>query len=286
MNSKITWIFGAAMCLVLFSSSSSYSDDPNGKAGASGAPGEQTCAESGCHDSFTLNSGTGSITISAPNLTNWAYTPGNTYTISVTVAQSNINLFGLCFEALKPNGDNAGTVHASTGTQIKNKTIGGFQRHAITHNTNTGATANSHTFTFTWDAPATDIGDITFYVAGLAANGNGNEVGDRVYSTSQVVTSAGSVGLDEITNANDDVLIFPNPSESMLQFSTKNIPSLSNELTIIDSQGRCIKALKKSEWNMAGDNAIIDIQNLSAGNYTLCLLSNGRVIKHSNFQKK
>ncbi|MFM7725242.1 MAG: choice-of-anchor V domain-containing protein, partial [Flavobacteriales bacterium] len=178
-----------ALCLIFLSSSFSLQDDPDGKAGASGAPSETTCNDTDCHNSFAVNSGSGSITISSTDLTDWAYVPGTTYTISITVEQAAINLFGLCFEALKPNGDNAGTLHAGIGTQIKNKTVGGFQRKSITHNNNTGASANTHTFTFTLDAPATDIGDITFYVAGLAANGDDHESDDRVYSTLDAVTT-------------------------------------------------------------------------------------------------
>ncbi len=269
---------------IMLTSASTSNDDLDGKAGASGAPNEVTCATTDCHNTYALNSGTGSITISSPNLTNWTYVPGATYTISVTVAQTSINLFGLCFEALKPNGDNAGTLHAGTGTQIKNKTVGGFQLHAITHNNNTGASANSHTFTFTWDAPTTDIGDITFYVAGLAANANGNEIGDRVYSTSQVVTS-GSVGLDEIMANNHSIVVFPNPTSSLLQFDPNSISSLVDEAIVLDGEGKEVSRLSKNNWNINGSTSSISVEHLPAGAYTLCFTAKGRVVSNSNFLK-
>lgn len=34
-----------------------------------------------------------------------------------------------------------------------------------------------------WTPPATDVGDVVFYAAGNAANGNGTNVGDRIYTT-------------------------------------------------------------------------------------------------------
>jgi Secretion system C-terminal sorting domain/Reeler domain len=285
MKLKFTWIFGAAMCLVLFSSSSSYSDNPNGKAGVTGAPGEQTCAKSGCHDTYTLNSGTGTVTIASPNLVNWEYTPGTTYTISVTVAQSGINLFGLCFEALQSNGDNAGTLHAGTGTQIKNLTVSGFSRHSITHNTNTGASANTHTFTFTWDAPTTDIGDVTFYVAGMTCNGNGNEAGDHVFTTSQVVTAA-ALGLNEMMDSKNSLSVYPNPASNLLLCPTSNMPSTATDAYIVDMQGRTVMTVAKNHW-MQQDNAIaFDISSLEAGNYMLGLASNGRIIRNTQFIKK
>lgn len=284
MKKLISFSFPLSLCLMFLLSSYSLQDDPDGKAGASGAPGETTCNDTDCHNSFAVNSGDGSVTISSSDLLNWSYQPGETYTISVTVEQSAINLFGLCFEALKPNGDNAGTLHAGTGTQIKNKTIGGFQRKSITHNTNTGATANAHTFTFTWDAPATDIGDITFYVAGLAANGDDHESDDRVYSTSQVITAA-SVGLNEIAGSKNTILAFPNPTHHNLTFATNELSTLVNEIIIIDASGKTVLSSKKSDWQISGNNASIDIENLTTGQYTLCFVANGRVISSTGFHK-
>ncbi|MBL0316089.1 MAG: hypothetical protein IPP69_10010 [Flavobacteriales bacterium] len=71
---------------VVMMSMSSSEDSPDGKAGHNGSPGEQTCAKSTCHTSYTLNSGPGSVSITAPGMTNWQYVPGQTYTINVTVA--------------------------------------------------------------------------------------------------------------------------------------------------------------------------------------------------------
>jgi len=284
MKKILIWSSFAIACVFMLTSASSNYENPNGKAGVSGAPGEGTCADSGCHSSFALNSGTGSVTITSPDLTNWNYVPGNTYTISVTVAQTNIGLFGLCFEALKPSGDNAGTLVAGSGTQIKTKTVGGVVRRSITHNTNTGASSNSHTFTFTWDAPATDEGAITFYVSGMAANGNGNETGDRIYSTSQVVTS-GTVGLDEIITGNKSLAIFPNPTTEKLLCPTTNVPSTVNEAYIVDMQGRTVMTFAKNQWSQQDNNIVFDLNSLNAGNYMLCLASKGQIVRSANFQK-
>lgn len=273
-----------SLCLILLSSSYSMQDDPDGKAGASGAPGETTCNDTDCHNSFAVNSGTGSITISSPDLTDWAYVPGTTYTISVTVEQSAINLFGLCFEALKPNGDNAGTLHAGVGTQIKNKKVGGFQRKSITHDDNTGASANAHTFTFTWDAPATDIGDITFYVAGLAANGDDHESDDRVYSTSQVVT-ASSVGLDEIARNGMEKHLFPNPASDFIHFSPAEFTIVPDEVRIVALNGATVAILKNNSFSQANDRVAIPTAQLQEGTYTLYFLAQGRTIGFASFQR-
>jgi hypothetical protein len=272
-----------SLCFILLSSSYSLQDDPDGKAGASGAPGETTCNDTDCHNSFAVNSGTGSISISSPDLIDWSYVPGTTYTLSVTVEQSAINLFGLCFEALKPNGDNAGTLHAGIGTQIKNKTIGGFQRKSITHNNNTGATSNTHTFTFTWDAPTTDIGDITFYAAGLAANGDDHESDDRVYSTSQVVT-ASSVGLDEIARNGMEKHLFPNPASDFIHFSPAEFTISPDEVRVVALNGATVAILKNNSFSQANDRVAIPIAQLQEGTYTLYFLAQGRTIGFASFQ--
>jgi uncharacterized protein (TIGR03437 family) len=50
--------------------------------------------------------------------------------------------------------------------------------------------ALSQTYEFDWTPPATDVGNIRMYVAGNAANGNGNETGDKIYTNSYTLTPA------------------------------------------------------------------------------------------------
>lgn len=160
----------------------------NGKAGSTGSPGEDNCTD--CHGGTAVNSAGGAISITSPDMVNWEYTPGQTYTINVTVAESGINLFGFGFEALLASGANAGTLNAGAGSIIKTAMIGGNNRRNVVHQQDSGTGNGSHTWTFTWQAPSTDQGDVTFYCAGNATNGNGATSGDHVYTFSQVVNAA------------------------------------------------------------------------------------------------
>ena len=172
--------FLAGATLVWSLTTSSYSahmDSDNGKAGKTNSPGETTCTDATCHTGTTLNSGPGTLTISSSNLTNWEYVPGQQYAISVSVQETGRDLFGLGVECLKSNGDNAGTLVAGAGSQIKTKAVSGFTRKNIVHTLNGGASNNGHTFNFTWNAPTTDVGPVTFYVAGNASNNDGDEAG-------------------------------------------------------------------------------------------------------------
>lgn len=187
MKAQVRFINGCMSVFVLLSLGMAYHENPDGKAGVNGSPGEQTCAKSNCHNSFSLNSGNGSVTISSNDLINWNYTPGQTYNISVTVEQPGIDLFGFGFEALASDGTNAGTLVAGTGSHALTANVGGINRITISQTENSGTTLNSHTWNFTWIAPSTEM-EVTFYAVGNAANGNGGRTGDYIYSTSQVLT--------------------------------------------------------------------------------------------------
>ena len=88
------------------------------------------------------------------------------------------------------SGANAGTLNAGTGSTIKTAMIGGNNRRNVVHQQDSGTGNGSHTWTFSWQAPATDQGDVTFYCSGNAANGNGTTSGDHIYTFSQVVNAA------------------------------------------------------------------------------------------------
>ena len=158
----------------------------NGIAGRTGSPGESNCRS--CHSDFALNSGGGSITIQSPGTPGFQYTPGQTYSMSVTVAQSSINLFGVGIEALNSSNINAGTL-SNVNSNLHVLTAGNGRTNLV-HSTNGGASSNSKVFSFSWLAPVAGTGNVTFYFAGVAANGNNSDGGDWVYTGTQIFTEA------------------------------------------------------------------------------------------------
>jgi hypothetical protein len=241
--------------------------EPNGIAGYTNSPGEKNCTN--CHNSFALNSGGGSVKISCPTLTNWSYVPGQTYSISVTVAKTGAKKFGLGFEALTSTNTNAGTLTAGTGTKTAN--FASNSRLNIVHTGTGNSGTDTYTFTFTWKAPATDIGKVTFYCAGNAANGSG-VAGDYIYTTSQVVTSPSTVGIAEKVSFSKEISIYPNPATDQLQIlNTANQSELMN-ISIIDLKG----ALISTRENVRSTEAI-EVGSLKAGMYSLRIESAGKV---------
>ena len=255
-------------------------DSDNGKAGVTGSPGESTCTN--CHSSYALNSGSGSTTITS-NMTNWEYVPGQTYQISVTVAQTGKSLFGLGFEALLSSGANAGVLTAGTGTSIKSATISGNSRRNVVHQLNGGASSGTHTFTFTWAAPTTNVGAITLYCTGLACNGNGTTSGDYVYKTSQVVNPA-AVGVAEEVNTDFTFSFYPNPASDNITLNYALEESSKVSYTIYDLTGKQVQTESATRFPGAQQHNI-DVNALQAGTYLLSVNVNGNAIT-KRFVKK
>ncbi|MBL0049027.1 MAG: T9SS type A sorting domain-containing protein [Bacteroidetes bacterium] len=216
----------------------------NGKAGKTGSPGETSCTN--CHNSYAVNSGGGSITISSSNMTNWQYIPGQVYHINVTVARAANSLFGVGFEALKASGNTpAGTftITTSGSTGIKSATIGGVVRPNIVHKLNGGIGNGSKVFSFDWVAPSTNVGNIIFYAAGDACNNDGNESGDYVYTTTQTITPASTTGITNVMSENGLLKVYPNPAHSEITVDyTLNSPS-QVQISILNLGGQRILSL-------------------------------------------
>lgn len=267
MKKKITLLFAVSGAVLM--SSFGIMDD-NGRAIAVGSPGESTCNQTGCHNSFTTNSGTGSVKITAPTLTNWAYTPGQTYAITVTVTQANLKLYGFALEALTGSGANAGTLTAGTGSVLKSGTISGNSRTSVTHALNGGSGTGSHAFTFNWKAPATNIGNITFYCAGNATNSSNSATGDYIYTTSQVLTS--TVGIVEQHNFAKQINVFPNPTTEYIQIANGENNVSTMNIHVTDLKG----AIVLSKQNITSADKI-EVSNLNTGTYILKIESEGKV---------
>lgn len=75
-----------------------------------GAPGEPTCATSNCHVSFPLNSGPGTLSITGLPAT---YAPNQEIVVTVTLNQTNRQLYGFEATALDAQNKKAGELSAT-----------------------------------------------------------------------------------------------------------------------------------------------------------------------------
>jgi len=154
-------------------------------ASVTGAPDEGSCAD--CHGGGAIG---GTLVISGLPQN---YTPGQDIQITVTLTQSGRNRFGFQLTAIDSSGKQAGTLSTSGNrTQLQTAQVLGNTRQYINH-TSPGTDpvqAGVGQWIFNWKAPATDVGQVTFYVAGNAANNNGLQTGDTIYTTSASISAA------------------------------------------------------------------------------------------------
>ena len=164
--------------------------------GHTGAPGELTCAVSGCHGGLP-NTGPGEFLIEAPSV----YEPGMTYRISVrhNTSDSTRQRWGFQLTALTSiNGPAGHLASVNNQTQILMGGPGG-NREYIEHSIS-GTFPGQRTgltFLVDWTAPSTDVGPVVFYAAGNQANNDSTNDGDQIYTAQAVIFS----GPPEITGA-------------------------------------------------------------------------------------
>ena len=157
------------------------SGPPNGRAGE--PPSRATCITGGCHNSYDLNSGDGSFSIdNVPDF----YAPGVTYNITVSLSDPGQSRWGFELTVLDENNQGAGTVVITDNTNTQLTDNAGTNPDYVKQ-TRTGTFSGTRdgpvTWTFDWTAPSTDVGEVTFYATGNAANNNGSTSGDYVYTT-------------------------------------------------------------------------------------------------------
>lgn len=174
---------------------------PIGRTGAPALgsfPAELTCQ--GCHSSFTLNSGPGTLTVTGLPT---SYTLNQEVTVTVTVNQTDRQRFGFEATALDDLGRRAGDliVTETERTRVVAGTGNYVGRQYVQHITGgiTPNGTNQSSWTFRWKAPATNVGKVTLYVAGNAANGNATNAGDYIYITN-VAMQAPAATLPTVTS--------------------------------------------------------------------------------------
>ncbi len=178
-----------------------YGPDPR----YTGAPGDNplACSNGGCHTGLPaggpINAAGGAViaTFSSGS----SYTPGGApITITVSVTDPANKHYGFQMTArLESNlangqaGDfTAGTnqlVLCDDGSVKIKKCPTASPVEFIEHGYPAGSQVSTTPYTFTWTPPATNVGQVHFYVAGNAVNGNLlADAGDHVYTADYILT--------------------------------------------------------------------------------------------------
>lgn len=186
-----------------------YADANGPDPGLSGVPGEVgTCAN--CHGSGSgsVNTNGGKVTLNTGASS--AYVPGEVQHWIVTIADPSAKRWGFQAAARQSSSTSTaggGFVATDSNTQVicsnfsfrsLQKTTSGACASSsplmYVEQTLTGTrlgTTGSITFNFDWHAPSTNVGPVTVYVAGNAANGNNDDdSGDHIYTATYTLMPA------------------------------------------------------------------------------------------------
>jgi hypothetical protein len=257
----------------------SYHKSPNqsnGPAGGkTGAPGEQNCTS--CHSGSALDGATENnfVLLDANNMPVLSYVAGATYTVNLALT-SNPAKKGFQSTVLTSSNVMAGTFTAALTTQIVNATISGAQRNYAEHK----ATSNSSAtplWSWTWTAPATNVGNVTFYIAANKTNNNNNTNGDQIYLSQHVITAPSSgVGLTEVENISAFNLFYAADTQ-LATITFESLQQGSIDLKLVDMNGKAW-SIKQNEQVIIGKNKITaDLSgSYPKGTYILQAIINGK----------
>ena len=185
---KILWFLPFLIAVILldcFNTVDVHSNNAGAPAGYTGSPNEnnsRTCSSQngGCHSGSGTTFQAGMITSNVPEC---GYTPGQTYTITLTVSSAGRNEFGFSVSPQLSDGTTAGSMIAASGTQLN----GGGRYLTHTSAGTVESSPNTRVWTFDWIAPAAGSGDVTFYAAFNASNGNNASSGDLLFNSNLVI---------------------------------------------------------------------------------------------------
>ena len=222
---RVHWAKAAVVLVAIPLAIWAYETGPD--AGVCGVPNERgTCTQSGCHTGTTNNpANKGSVTVNFPN--GLTYVPGAVEHLSVTIADpaATQTAWGFQLTARTSNpGTQAGTFASSDlYTALQCAQVGnvfnesavlslpapqtcpaGMGLQYIEHNyagyLHTMG-PGSGTYQFDWTPPATNVGNITIYVAGNAGvGGPPNADGDHIYATTFTLTPGSASNVPAISS--------------------------------------------------------------------------------------
>jgi hypothetical protein len=160
-------------------------------AGYSNAPGDANCTS--CHTSTIItsnNTNLNNIRLNG-NFTGNGYIPDSTYSMELTFKQTGKVKYGFQITCLDKTGSPAGTFTSTTSRTSKVTRLYNSKTREYIQQTTTGTSTvgtDSTRWVFTWKAPTSNIGNLTFYMVVMAANNNGtDDNGDIVYAKTVVL---------------------------------------------------------------------------------------------------
>jgi len=186
------------------------------------------CQVTGCHSGNPLNDPAGSLTLTT-EIPSTGWTESETYNFTLKLRYPGRDVYG--FKITSWGDVDSASVGeftlSDTLLQITSASIFDFTQtevgklQYVTHTGNPlSVTANNgdeKTWSFQWTAPEVKDQNISFFIAGNAANGNGQITGDYIYyKTVSIGGNGGPMTSIDVLEPFGQVSLYPNPVVDML----------------------------------------------------------------------
>ena len=267
-------VISSLVCAIIIFNPQTYvvsnsSAPPSGKTGSVGDNGA-TCT--GCHGGSAIPA-SGWVTSDIPIA---GYAPGTTYTINVIATHSGALEIGFEATAENSSGTNVGSLIVTDPTRtaiVGTDYIGHITDGVIP------IAADVNAWSFDWTAPGSGTGDVTFYAAINAANGDNATGGDVIYtSTLAVQEDAGApTGIIE-DKGYLDVSVYPNPASVLLYVDLGQGWRNFSDIIVYDIKG----AIVLNESIIKDEVVCLNVESLKSGTYFVASVSN---VGNGGYQK-
>ncbi len=218
----------------------------------SGSPGDSNGSCTSCHSPGANHGGTPVLT-GVP----MDYTAGTSYNLTLSINGSSVSKFGFNITAEDQNNAKVGNWVAGTGSQSRN----GGSGNGLTH---TSAGTSSSSWNFTWVAPNSNVGPVTFYYATNQANGAGGNSGDQIITGSSMSVLSNGTDLT-ISSFN----MFPTEADDVININLNQFDN--GQVEIYNMNGSLVKNVSLQQENE------LYVADLSAGIYIVNVSVNGTV---------
>jgi|GEM_PF-760825 hypothetical protein len=265
-RSAIQLILSVSLLSLLASVAWGYSSGPlNGL--CNDPPFNNNCTQ--CHGSYPLNSGDGVLQlVGLPT----AYQPDSLYTLGVTLVDTGQIRWGFELTVILNNNTWGGTLASEFPALVQISTAGGDTMRDYAKHTTLGTYegAPAAAWVILWTAPPAGSDSVHFYLAGNAANGNGTNQGDYIYTISVHVPEL-ILGVEEQPGLPPPTALltwaYPNPFNPMTAIGYQLSAPGFVELRVFDTAGKQVATLVEGRRNAGRHQVTFDGSDLPSGIY-------------------
>ena len=271
---KRSTLLSMAITGILYVSLAGYQSGPaaNGEGNRTTSGTNATCSGGGCHG---VNNSNTNITITlkegASTVTNGQYKPNTLYNVTITAANTAVNLakYGLQFTAVTASNMQAGILSASGILHTSMNNTGGLT--VVEHNTAIPSVSGLATSpAFSWVSPGSGGGTVTFHVIVNAVNGNNfSDTGDHA-STASFSFAEDPLSVSTVA-ASIKIQVYPNPVSNVLNIRLDgNVGYTASRIQVLNILGNLVfDNTTREKWNS------INTALWAKGIYMVTVSSNG-----------